>query len=66
MGIDPETLKKKLDNSERPIFMKPGHCAGDLLEAERWNVLVEEPGRVELDVHLPEKVIKRIILLQAT
>lgn len=34
--------------------MRPGHCAGDLVEAFRWRVLREEAGLVELDVHLPD------------
>lgn len=41
----------------RPIFMRPGHCAGDLLEAPQWNVLSESEGYVEIDAHLPEQVL---------
>ena len=52
-----EALEKQLDNQEKPIFMKPGHCAGDLVEAFDWNVLREEPGLVELDVHLPKHLL---------
>ncbi len=56
-SIDLDTLEKQLDNREKPIFMRPGHCAGDLLEAYNWKVLQEESGLVELDVHLPNHVL---------
>ena len=36
-----------------PIFMRPGHNAGDLVEAAKWKVLIEQPGLVEVDAHLP-------------
>ena len=52
-----EALEKQLDNQEKPIFMKPGHCAGDLVEACDWKILQEEPGLVELDVHLPKHLL---------
>lgn len=42
---------------ERPIFMRPGHCAGDLLEASDWKILHESIGRVEIDAHVPAKVM---------
>lgn len=38
-------------------FLKPGHGAGDLLETARWKVLREERGLVEVDAHLPERVL---------
>jgi acyl-coenzyme A thioesterase PaaI-like protein len=38
---------------DRPIFMRPGHNAGDLVEAAKWKVLIEQPGLVEVDAHLP-------------
>lgn len=50
-------LQQQLDNREKPIFMKPGHCAGDLMEAHKWRVVREERGLVELDVHLPERLL---------
>lgn len=56
-STDLDTLEKQLDNREKPIFMRPGHCAGDLLEAYNWKVLQEESGLVELDVHLPNQVL---------
>ena len=37
----------------KPIFLTPGHNAGDLLESPKWKVLREEPGLVEVDAHLP-------------
>ena len=52
-----DALAKELDNQEKPIFMKPGHCAGDLVESYDWKVLKEEPGLVELDVHLPKHLL---------
>lgn len=54
---DAGDLEARLANSEKPLFMKPGHCAGDLVEAYRWNILREEPGLVELDVHLPKQLV---------
>ena len=38
---------------DKPIFLKPGHNAGDLVEAHKWKILREEHGLVEVDVHLP-------------
>ncbi|MEZ5492572.1 MAG: PaaI family thioesterase [Gammaproteobacteria bacterium] len=52
-----EALQRQLDNRDKPLFMKPGHCAGDLVEAYKWNTLREEPGLLELDVHLPEQLL---------
>jgi acyl-coenzyme A thioesterase PaaI-like protein len=37
----------------RPLFLKPGHNAGDLVESSQWRILREERGLVEVDVHLP-------------
>ncbi len=42
------------DNSVRPIFLQPGHNAGDLVEAQQWKILRQEHGLVEVDVHLPD------------
>lgn len=44
-------------NSSTPIFLKPGHNAGDLVESYDWNILKEEPGSVEVDVHLPDHLL---------
>ena len=52
-----ERLQGQLDNQDRPLFMRPGHCAGDLVEAYKWDILREEPGLVELDVHLPDHLL---------
>ncbi len=41
----------------RPIFLKPGHNAGDLVESSKWKILREEYGLVEVDVHLPEHLL---------
>ena len=38
---------------EPPIFMRPGHNAGDLVEATKWEILREERGLVEIEAHLP-------------
>jgi acyl-coenzyme A thioesterase PaaI-like protein len=43
--------------NETPIFMKPGHSAGDLVESSKWKVLTEERGLVEVDVHLPAHLL---------
>jgi len=37
--------------------MRPGHCAGDLVEAADWNVIRQEQGQVEVDAHLPARVL---------
>ncbi len=44
-------------NDDRPIFMRPGHNAGDLVEASKWKILVDQPGLVEVDAHLPEHLL---------
>lgn len=45
------------NEDDRPIFMKPGHNAGDLVETGKWEVLKEEQGLVEIDVHLPDHLL---------
>lgn len=42
---------------DRPIFMRPGHNAGDLVEASQWKILREERGLVEVEAHLPPRVL---------
>ncbi len=42
---------------DRPIFLKPGHNAGDLLESSKWKILREERGLVKVDVHLPNHLL---------
>lgn len=42
---------------DKPIFMRPGHCAGDLVGAPDWLVSREEQGLVEIDAHLPSRVL---------
>ena len=42
---------------ERPIFMRPGHNAGDLVESTKWTVLKEERGLVEVEAHLPDHLM---------
>ncbi|MDA1371785.1 MAG: PaaI family thioesterase [Proteobacteria bacterium] len=44
-------------SSKRPIFLKPGHNAGDLVESYKWKILREERGLVEVDVHLPDHLL---------
>lgn len=41
----------------RPIFLKPGHNAGDLVESTQWKILQEERGLVEVEAHLPEHLL---------
>lgn len=41
----------------RPLFLKPGHNAGDLVESHKWKVIKEERGLVEVDVHLPKHLL---------
>lgn len=45
------------DDPTQPIFLKPGHNAGDLVESQKWKILQEEPGLVEVDVHLPSHLL---------
>jgi acyl-coenzyme A thioesterase PaaI-like protein len=42
---------------DKPVFLKPGHNAGDLVEAHKWEVLREERGIVEVDAHLPKHLL---------
>lgn len=44
-------------NTIPPAFVRPGHCAGDFLESSQWKLIKEEPGLVELDIHLPSRVL---------
>lgn len=44
-------------DDHKPIFMRPGHCAGDLLEAPTWNVLEEAEGLIVIDAHIPDQVL---------
>jgi len=50
-----EQQQKKIERDL--IFMRPGHCAGDLVEAAKWNILREERGLVEVDVHVPAHML---------
>jgi hypothetical protein len=45
------------NTDDRPIFMKPGHNAGDLVESGKWKILTEAPGLVEVEAHLPEHLL---------
>ena len=42
---------------DRPIFMKPGHNAGDLVESASWKIVTEQRGLVEVDAHLPDHLL---------
>jgi acyl-coenzyme A thioesterase PaaI-like protein len=42
---------------DRPLFMRLGHSAGDLVEASEWKILREERGLVEVEAHLPSQVL---------
>lgn len=33
-----------------------GHGAGDILEAHLWKILVQQPGVLEVEAHLPEQL----------
>lgn len=45
------------DDNNIPVFMKPGHNAGDLVESSKWKILTERPGLVEIDAHLPKHLL---------
>lgn len=45
------------EDPAHPVFLKPGHNAGDLVEAHKWKILREERGLVEVDVHLPDHLL---------
>lgn len=44
-------------NDSRPLFMQPGHNAGDLVEASQWKILREQRGLIEIDAHLPKHLL---------
>lgn len=44
-------------HDQQPIFMRPGHCAGDLLEAPDWKIIREAEGLIEIDAHVPRQVL---------
>ncbi|MEX0962423.1 MAG: PaaI family thioesterase [Pseudohongiellaceae bacterium] len=44
-------------NTSRPIFLKPGHNAGDLVESSKWKIVREERGLVEIEAHLPKHLL---------
>ncbi|HDZ08080.1 PaaI family thioesterase [Pseudohongiella sp.] len=44
-------------DEQQPIFMRPGHCAGDLLEAPDWRIIREAEGLIDIDAHIPGKVL---------
>ncbi|MCY4265427.1 MAG: PaaI family thioesterase [Gammaproteobacteria bacterium] len=46
-----------VSNDDAPVFMRPGHNAGDLVEAGRWQILIEETGLVEVEAHLPRHLL---------
>ena len=39
------------------LFMRPGHCAGDFVQAAQWKILREERGLVEVDAHIPAHLL---------
>ncbi|MDT8427154.1 MAG: PaaI family thioesterase [Pseudomonadales bacterium] len=39
------------------VFMRPGHCAGDLVQASQWKLLHESVGKVEVDAHIPAHLL---------
>jgi acyl-coenzyme A thioesterase PaaI-like protein len=51
-----QAMTKKTE-VDRPIFLKPGHNAGDLVESSKWKILREERGLVEVDAHLPDHLL---------
>ena len=44
-------------SNSKPIFLTPGHNAGDLVESPKWKILREKPGLVEVDAHLPDHLL---------
>lgn len=44
-------------HDQKPIFMRPGHCAGDLLEAPDWKIIREAEGLIDIDAHVPRQVL---------
>ena len=39
------------------ILLPPGHNAGDLVESYEWEVIKEAPGELEVEAHLPERLL---------
>ncbi len=46
-----------VEKRTRPVFLTPGHHAGDLVESYQWKVLIEERGLVEVEAHLPKHLL---------
>jgi acyl-coenzyme A thioesterase PaaI-like protein len=49
--MSPDSSAKK-----QPAFIRPGHNAAEFLQSSKWELLREDPGDVELRVHLPDCV----------
>ena len=45
--------KAHAGRGERPIFLKPGHNAGDLVQTQHWEIIEESRGKVRVEVPLP-------------
>jgi acyl-coenzyme A thioesterase PaaI-like protein len=52
---NPESPERPWQNLEPGRLVGRGHPAGDFLEAYEWKILEQEPGRLKLDVHLPDQ-----------
>lgn len=48
---------QQTDDRIQPRFMRPGHSGGEFVGAAQWKVVKEEKGCIELDVHLPERLL---------
>ena len=48
-------------SNSKPIFLTPGHNAGDLVESPKWKILREKPGLVEVDAHLPDHLLNCLL-----
>jgi len=57
------TLKDFAMHSSNPLYslqpsiVRPGHCAGDFLQSGEWKTVVDEPGEVTFEIHLPQQVL---------
>lgn len=48
---------QETNNIVKPVFMRPGHPNGEVVEAAEWRVIKEQKGLVELEAHLPDRLV---------
>ncbi len=56
MTNESDATNRPWANTKPGQLLAQGHGAGDILEAYLWKILDEQPGLLELAVHLPEQL----------